>query len=133
MEQRRFSRSKNVFICGVCAGLAEYIGMNVTLMRVLWVVFAVLSYMSLAIVAYVVLAFVMAPPGGAPETDRFWHNIRGRNVMMVVALVLICCGAGIIVQELLHIDFSRYFLPVGLITGGALLMIFAFSNNRRNP
>lgn len=126
METRSFGRSKNQFICGVCAGLAEYIGMNVTLMRVLWVLFAVMTWFWLAVVAYVVLAFVMTAPQGAPEGDRFWHHLQGRNVMVVLALLLISAGVLIIGQEVLGINFQRYMLPVGLIIGGALLMAFAF-------
>jgi phage shock protein C len=71
MESKRFGRSRNVFVCGVCAGLAEYIGMNVTLMRVLRVVFAVVTWFWLAVIAYVVLAVVMSQPEGAAEGERF--------------------------------------------------------------
>jgi phage shock protein C len=126
MEPRRFGRSKNQFLFGVCAGLAEYTGMNVTLMRVLWVVFAVLTWFWLAAIAYVVLAFVMSEPQGTPEGDRFWRHIQGRNVMVVLALLLICTGVLIIAQSVLNIDVQRYLFPAGLIVGGALLMAFAF-------
>jgi phage shock protein C len=131
MEGKRFGRSNNSYICGVCAGLAEYIGMDATLMRVLWVVAAILTWFWLAVVAYIVLAFVMAQPEGAPEGERFWHHLQGRNVMIVLALLLIGSGAFIIVQQILHISMLQYVLPVGLIIGGALLMAFAFGSPGR--
>jgi phage shock protein C len=126
MEPKKFVRSKNSFICGVCAGLAEYIGMPVWLMRGLWIVIAVLSWFWLAVIAYIVLAFVMAQPEGTPDGERFWHHMQGRNVMVVLALVLICAGALIIFQQFFNIYLQRYLFPIALIVGGALLMAFAF-------
>lgn len=131
MEPKKFVRSKNSFICGVCAGLAEYTNMNVTLMRVLWVVFAVVTWFWLAVIAYIVLAFVMAQPEGAPQGERFWHNMQGRNVMVVLALLLIGTGALIIFQQFFNISLQRYLFPVGLIIGGGLLMAFAFGRNSK--
>lgn len=46
-------------IAGVCAGLAEYFGMDVTLMRLLWAVVAVLSGIVPGIIAYLVAWIVM--------------------------------------------------------------------------
>lgn len=126
MEGKRFSRSSNSFICGVCAGLAEYVGMDVTLMRVLWVAGAIVTWFWLAVIAYVVLAFVMSSPNGTPEGERFWHNLNGRNVMVALAVLLIGSGLLIIAQQVLNINISRYFFPISLILGGALLMVFAF-------
>jgi phage shock protein C len=132
MEPKKFKRSNNKFISGVCAGLAEYIGMDITLMRVLWVVAAVLtSQIGLAVIGYIVLAFVMPPPEGAPEGERFWHNLQGRNVMIVLALLLIGAGVLIITQQILHINVMQYLFPVGLIICGALLVAFAFGRKEK--
>lgn len=126
MEGKRFSRSGNSFICGVCAGLAEYVGLDVTLMRVLWVAGAIVTWFWLAVIAYLVLALVMASPNGSAEGERFWHNLKGRNVMMALAALLIGSGLLIIAQQILDINISRYFFPISLILGGALLLAFAF-------
>jgi phage shock protein C len=52
-------------IAGVCGGLAEYLDMDPTLMRVLYVIVSVLSAAFPGILAYIILMFVMPPPEGA--------------------------------------------------------------------
>lgn len=124
MEPRRFARSKNVCICGVCAGIAEYLGMSVSLVRVLWAVLTITTWFWPGIIAYVVLAFVMPSSNGVAAAP--WQDLQGRNVMIVLASALIFLGVWIIAQEFLHIDLGKYLFPVGLIIGGGLLMAFAF-------
>lgn len=128
MEPRRFVRSRNVCICGVCAGLAGYLGMNVTLMRVLWAVLTVTTWFWPGVIAYIVLAFVMPPAEGAPAFP--WQGLNGRNAVMVLAIVLIFLGCWIIAGEFLRIDLTKYLFPIGLIIGGGLLMAFAFGSGR---
>lgn len=38
MSDKKLTRSSNRIIAGVCAGLAEYFGLDVTMVRVLYVV-----------------------------------------------------------------------------------------------
>lgn len=126
---KRFARSNNTFIAGVCAGLAEYLGMRVGLMRFLWVLLAISTFM-LACIGYIVLAVVMLPPEGAPTADRFWHHVDGRNIMVVFALALMSTGFYIILKNVLGINLDRYIFPIALIVVGGLLFAFAFDGNR---
>lgn len=52
-------------IAGVCAGCARYFGVDVTLMRLLWVAAAIFSG-GLAVVLYIVAWFLM-PPDYSPQ------------------------------------------------------------------
>jgi phage shock protein C len=62
-KPRRLTRSnRNKMIAGVCGGLAEYLGMDPTLMRVLYVLVSILSAAFPGIIAYVILMFLMPPP-----------------------------------------------------------------------
>ena len=62
---RRLTRSRDErMISGVCGGLAEYLGMDTTLMRVLWVVATFISG-GLTLVAYPIFWLVM------PESGRY--------------------------------------------------------------
>jgi phage shock protein C len=64
---RRLTRSnRNKMIAGVCGGLAEYLDMDPTLMRVLYVLVSVLSAAFPGVIAYVVLMFLMPPPETVP-------------------------------------------------------------------
>ncbi|MEP6767435.1 MAG: PspC domain-containing protein [Acidobacteriota bacterium] len=58
--RRRLTRSsRHRMIAGVCGGLAEYLGMDVTLVRVLYVIVSIVSAAFPGILAYIVLMFVM--------------------------------------------------------------------------
>ena len=58
----RLSRSRNKMIAGVCAGIAEYFGWDVTLFRVVYVIFSIISVAFPGILVYIVLWVVMPRP-----------------------------------------------------------------------
>ncbi len=43
-------------LCGVCGGIAEYINLDPTVVRILWIIFALCG---IGILAYIACAFVM--------------------------------------------------------------------------
>jgi len=59
---RRLTRSRDKMIAGVCAGIAEYFGWEVTLFRVAFVVVSILSVAFPGILVYVLLWVVMPKP-----------------------------------------------------------------------
>jgi len=59
---RRLTRSRNKMIAGVCAGIAEYFGWDVTLFRVVFVLVSILSVAFPGILVYLVLWIVMPRP-----------------------------------------------------------------------
>lgn len=71
MNPRRLYRSRDRSLAGVAGGMAEYLDIDPTVMRILWVLAALLSA-GLAILAYILLAIVIpdapwaATPAGAP-------------------------------------------------------------------
>ena len=67
---RPLRRSRRRMICGVCGGLAEWLGWDVTLVRVLFVLFSILASPLVGILTYVVLVLVV------PEEDRPRHRRR---------------------------------------------------------
>ncbi|HJD52191.1 MAG TPA: PspC domain-containing protein [Candidatus Avibacteroides avistercoris] len=58
MSDKKLTRSSNRIIAGVCAGLAEYFGLDVTMVRVLYVVLSVATAFSGTLV-YLVLWILM--------------------------------------------------------------------------
>jgi phage shock protein C len=57
MEPKRLYRSsRNKMICGVCQGLAEYMNIDPTIVRLLWVIFA---FSGIGLFAYIVAAIIM--------------------------------------------------------------------------
>lgn len=57
--EKKLRKSANKMICGVCAGLAEYFGMDVTLARVIYVALSVLSAAFPGLILYIILALIM--------------------------------------------------------------------------
>lgn len=62
-KPRRLTRSnRNKMIAGVCGGLAEYLNMDPTVVRVLYVLVSVMSVAFPGVIAYIALMFLMPPP-----------------------------------------------------------------------
>lgn len=57
MEQKKLYRStSNKMICGVCGGIAEYINIDPTVVRLLWVIFGVFG---VGFLVYILAAIIM--------------------------------------------------------------------------
>jgi len=68
---RTLTRSRDKMIAGVCAGIAESFGWDVTLFRVVYVLGSILSVAFPGILVYIVLWVVMpAPAEAVPTTTR---------------------------------------------------------------
>lgn len=65
--ERRLTRSsRHKMIAGVCGGLAEYFGLDPTVVRVAYVLISVVSVAFPGILAYIILMFVMPAADTAP-------------------------------------------------------------------
>lgn len=53
---KKLYKSSNRMICGVCAGVAEYFGIDPTIVRLIW---AALALSGTGILLYVVAALIM--------------------------------------------------------------------------
>lgn len=72
MERKLYKDQNNKMIAGVCSGLGNYLGVDVTIMRFLFVAMALLGGPGLLI--YIVLAIIMKKPPSeyeAEQEDRF--------------------------------------------------------------
>jgi phage shock protein C len=64
---RKLTRSsRQKMIAGVCGGLAEYFGLEVTVVRIAYVLISILSAAFPGILAYIILMFVLPPPSETP-------------------------------------------------------------------
>ena len=54
---KTLSKSNDKMLCGVCAGIAEYINIDPTIIRVIWVLYTLLS--GIGLFAYIVCSLVM--------------------------------------------------------------------------
>jgi phage shock protein C len=59
MSDKKLFRSNNRVIAGVCAGLAEWLGWDITLVRVLYLILSILSAAFPGTLVYIILWIVM--------------------------------------------------------------------------
>jgi phage shock protein C len=119
----RRSRTNRI-VAGVCGGIAEYLGMDPVLVRIVMVVLALAG--GGGVVLYL-LAWVLIPeedasdgsPNVAPASTSGFE--RGQ---LVVGVVLIAIGAIFLIQ-ILAPRFGRYFWPVAFIAVGLAIIVQA--------
>lgn len=58
MENKRLTRSSNRMLAGVCAGLADYFGWDVTMVRIVYALATIFTAFS-GIIVYIILWIVM--------------------------------------------------------------------------
>ena len=63
-------------IAGVCAGFAQSLGIDVTLVRILWLVLTIFPLPCLGVVAYIVCWIVM-PKDESPAPSASMHPANG--------------------------------------------------------
>jgi phage shock protein C len=57
MEKKLYRSSRNRMLAGVCAGIADYFGLDPTVVRLAWVVFSCLG--GSGVLAYIICAIVI--------------------------------------------------------------------------
>jgi len=56
---KKLKRSSNKLVAGVCAGIAEYLNLDVTLVRILYVLISIFSAGFPGLLVYIIFWFVM--------------------------------------------------------------------------
>jgi phage shock protein C len=119
----RRSRSQRV-VAGVCGGLAEYLGVDVVLIRV---AFVVLALASVGIVLYIVAWLVIPdeePSGAVAGSAPGGRELGLGSAGLVFGVVLIAIGS-ILFVNLLIPSFGKYFWPLLLIAIGFAIIVQA--------
>lgn len=63
MNKKLYRSSQNKMLCGVCGGIGEYLGVDPTLIRLIW---AVLACSGTGIVVYFLAAIIIPQDPGNP-------------------------------------------------------------------
>ncbi|MFC2104632.1 PspC domain-containing protein [Bacteroidota bacterium] len=63
MNTKKLTRSHDQVIAGVCAGIAEYFGWDIALVRILYLVLSIFSAAFPGIIVYIILWIVMPEKG----------------------------------------------------------------------
>ena len=148
MSDRLYRSRSDSMIGGVAGGLAVWLNLDPSLVRVGWVLLAIVSGGVFLLVYIVMMVVVPQPPPGwtprprdagaapgdppqwtsapAPATNVAWSNAPG----IVFGLVLVLLGSWFLVRRYVNIDWDVVwpFIVIGL---GVLLIITAAARGRR--
>ncbi len=135
MNGRLYRSRDDRMIAGVCAGLAERLDIDPTIVRVVWALL-VLPTGLVALAAYVVMWLVVpvAPAGAGPMRTVSRRRVGGVDTApLVVGGALIAIGAWFLVRDLFPVlDPGRYW-PVALVILGVGLVAWAYLRSRDDP
>lgn len=59
METKKLYKSENKILCGVCAGIAEYLDIDSTIIRIAYAALSVFSIGFPGLLLYIIMAFIM--------------------------------------------------------------------------
>lgn len=69
MMKKLYRSKTDVKISGVCGGIAEYLGIDSTIVRVLWVLGSFLTALMFGLLLYVVCVFIIPEDPGYIDAD----------------------------------------------------------------
>lgn len=121
-------------IDGVCGGLAEYLGLDATVVRLLLVAFSILS-IGAGVIFYIICMLVIPTKPlsveGPSETGESKKNSRGGStVTLVLGIIIVIVGVTLLFDyydlvpvSIVFRQFGQLALPViFILIGGALLL-----------
>jgi len=127
---RRLYRSKDKVICGVCGGVAEYLGTDPVLVRLIAVLAALVNLPAAALAYFVACIIVpekeVAEGGtaGAAETPQRRPAETSRLVKLALGILLVLAGVALLLRPLREVLVELVDLLSrlgGLAPGAALL------------
>ncbi len=110
--QRRLRKGKDKILFGVCSGLAEYLDVDPTIVRLIFLIAFVID--PRIILIYLILAVIM------PENGEYRYDER--KTKKVLAYGLIGLGLLLILKDIIPILFTSSLLGLILIVAGFFLL-----------
>jgi phage shock protein PspC (stress-responsive transcriptional regulator) len=145
--QNRLVRPENGrILAGVCAGLAEWIGLDVTIIRLIFIAFVFLPGPGLLI--YLILWVIMPSSNEAPHTQSDWSSRAGQmrddfiqatsrpnmDAMRLVGGVLVTLGVFYLAKEIrpewFHWANKGVMWALVLIGVGAIFVVRAIRGDK---
>ncbi len=128
MAIRRLTRSpNNGAVAGVCAGLADYLGVDVVLVRLLWVVLSIFPGAIIGGVIVYLAAWLIIPEGSAgadvPHTSRLTRSATDKKIAGICGGLAEYFGVDATPIRLLWVVLSIF---CGAVIGGVIAYLVAW-------
>lgn len=88
MTKKLYRSNRQRVIAGVCGGLAEYLDIDVVIIRLLWAAAVILG--GSGILLYIIAALIIParPREGAGEAEEIPENTGGRKLIFIIFVIL---------------------------------------------
>jgi len=140
---KRLYRSNDRILGGVCGGIAEYFGIDPSLVRIAWVILTLAagSGILLYLLAWLIIpsspnATSSAPSGQAspsastsPYSASYPTN-SGLIVVAIIGAIILMAGLMSLAQRFFLFPFSAYILPLALVIVGIAVIAVAVMRRR---
>lgn len=128
--KRLYRSQTNRVLAGICGGFAEYLNLDPTLVRVLWIFLTIFG--GSGIILYIIAYFVI--PLNPHQTPAMPSSGGGIQAARIVGAVLVFIGLVVLLDNLDFFHFHRwmrmsweFLVPVMLIAAGVYMLM------RRRP
>jgi len=130
-QQRRLYRSqKNKVIAGVCGGLSEYLNVDTTVIRLVWILITLFG--GAGVIAYI-LAFLIIPlrPKDAGEMNS--QNQPEFTAARIFGILFVGAGVVILLDNLEILSFHRWWnMSWDFVLPGLLILAGVYFLTKRN-
>jgi len=116
-----YRSKKDRLIAGVCGGIGEYLGVDPTIIRLLWVAFSILYGFG---ILFYIAAWLIIPeePGEAPTEVRVR---RGNEMLIFIGFLMLLAGIFFLFSLAWFIPIFKFGSAIILLFIGFLLIILA--------
>lgn len=125
--KKLYRSRKDAMVAGVCGGLAEYIGVDSAIVRLVFAVTVVMG--GIGVLAYF-LAWIIIPEGSNSgefeyDNDETKHHMElsGDRIRMVIGLGFVGLGVLVLINRFVPWFTFEIFFPAVLIMVGALILM----------
>ena len=128
VKKRLYQSKDDIMIAGVCAGIAEYLDVDPTIIRLLWVLLTIGGF-GAGILIYIAMAIIVPEdPDGKKQIKKPPSPKQKHDCARFFGLLLVAAGIYLLLVELgmFVVDFSKL-LPVILILLGAAFVYRSYS------
>jgi phage shock protein C len=129
-QQRRLYRNQtNKVIAGVCSGLGEYLNVDTTIIRLVWILFTFLG--GAGIIAYILAYFIIpAKPNEFGETTP--PQIHDFTAARIFGILFVGAGIAILLDNLDILSFHRWwYMSEDFVFPGLLILAGIFFLTKR--
>jgi phage shock protein C len=129
-QQRRFYRSQtNKVIAGVCGGLGEYLNVDTTIIRLLWILLTIMG--GSGIIVYILAYFIVPERPVSPETATA-PNPSDFTAARIFGILFVAVGGIILLDNLDIFSFHRWWdLSWEFVFPGCLILLGIYFLTKR--